>query len=39
MKRSLSFRRGLAPLLVLALACTLISPASAFFWNRNPDVP
>ena len=39
MKRSLSFRRGLAPLLVLALACTLISPASAFFWNRNADVP
>lgn len=29
----------LAPVLALALVCTLSLPASAFFWNKKTDVP
>ena len=39
MKRSFSLSRRLTPLLVLALVCTLVSPASAFFWNKKDDAP
>lgn len=39
MKRSFSLTRRLTPLLALALVCTLVSPASAFFWNKKDDAP
>lgn len=39
MKRSDSLRRGLAPLLALALAFSLALPASAFFWSKKVDAP
>ena len=39
MKRSFSPRRAIAPLLVLALACSFSLPASAFFWNKKADAP
>lgn len=39
MKRSVPFRRLLAPVLALAMVCTLILPASAFFWNKKDDGP
>ncbi len=34
-----SLRRAAAPLLVLALACSLALPASAFFWNKKTQAP
>ncbi|NBI09074.1 S-layer homology domain-containing protein [Colidextribacter sp. OB.20] len=39
MKRSASLRRGLAPMLILALALAMSLPASAFFWNKKADDP
>ena len=39
MNHSPAFRRMLAPVLALALVCTLSLPASAFFWNKKTDVP
>lgn len=39
MNRFNPFRRALAPLLALALLCTLTLPASAFFWNKADDAP
>ena len=39
MKRSFSLRRGLAPMLVLALALTMSLPASAFFWSKKAEDP
>ena len=39
MNQSPAFRRMLAPVLALALVCTLSLPASAFFWNKKTDVP
>ena len=39
MKRSASLRRGLAPVLALALACSLTLPSSAFFWSKKTDAP
>ncbi|MEA4934350.1 MAG: S-layer homology domain-containing protein, partial [Lawsonibacter sp.] len=39
MKRFVPFRRTLTPLLVLAMLCTLVLPASAFFWNRSGSAP
>ena len=39
MKRFSSLRRGIAPVLVLALAVTLSLPASAFFWNKEKEGP
>ena len=39
MNRSRSFHRALAPLLALAMVCTLILPTSAFFWNKKDDAP
>lgn len=39
MKRSFSLTRRLTPLLALALVYTLVSPASAFFWNKKDDTP
>lgn len=39
MKRSVPFRRLLAPVLALAMVCTLILPASAFFWNKKDNGP
>ena len=37
MKPSSSFRRGLAPVLMLALALSLALPSSAFFWSKKPE--
>lgn len=37
MNRPHFFRRLLAMLLVPALACALIAPVSAFFWNKKED--
>lgn len=39
MKRSVPFSRMLAPVLALAMVCTLILPASAFFWNKKDNGP
>ena len=39
MKPSASLRRGLAPVLALALACSLTLPSSAFFWSKKTDAP
>ena len=39
LNHSPAFRRMLAPVLALALVCTLSLPASAFFWNKKTDVP
>ena len=39
MNHSPAFRRMLAPVLALALVCTLSLPASAFFWNKKTDLP
>ena len=39
MKRSCSLSRRLASLLALALVCSLVSPTSAFFWNRKDGAP
>ncbi|MCI9654629.1 MAG: S-layer homology domain-containing protein [Lawsonibacter sp.] len=39
MKRSSPLRRGLAPLLALALAFSFVLPASAFFWSKKTDGP
>lgn len=39
MKRFVPFRRTLTPFLVLAMLCTLVLPASAFFWNRSDSAP
>lgn len=39
MNRFHSLRRAAAPLLLAAVACALISPASAFFWSRRDDAP
>lgn len=39
MKHPIFFRRALAPLLALALACSLCLPASAFFWNKKEESP
>ena len=39
MKRSVPFRRALAPLLALAVVCSLALPASAFFWSKKTDNP
>lgn len=39
MNRSFSLRRAAAPLLALALAASLVLPASAFFWNKKTDAP
>ena len=39
MNRFYSLRRAAAPLLLAAVACALVSPASAFFWSRKDDAP
>ena len=39
MKSFPSIRRGMAPLLCLALACILALPASAFPWSKEADPP
>lgn len=39
MKRSVPFRQTLAPLLAVAMFCTLVIPTSAFFWNKKSDAP
>ncbi|MCI8303839.1 MAG: S-layer homology domain-containing protein [Lawsonibacter sp.] len=39
MQRNHTFRRGLAPFLVLALALSLALPSSAFFWSKKSDSP
>lgn len=39
MKRFVSFRRALAPLLALTLLSALTLPSSAFFWSKKDDSP
>lgn len=39
MKPQPLFRRGLLTLLSAALVCTLVLPASAFFWGRKEETP
>ena len=39
MNRFPSLRRGAAPLIALALVCSLTLPASAFFWNKEKEGP
>lgn len=39
MNREFSFRRALAPVLALAVLCSLAVPASAFFWEKKDSNP